>query len=187
MLKKYVALVAVVLMLGACSTIMSEDEAASDKRVTTGEREPITGTDQKQQQKDSFGQTDVQSRVEKGEIAPGTQKALEQQVGDRVYYDTDKHTLTEKARATLRKQARWLERHPDLKIVIEGHTDERGTREYNLALGERRANSARNYLIALGVRADRIETVSYGKERPAAMGSNPQAWAKNRRAVTVVK
>ena len=185
MIKKYVSLVAVMLTLGACSTTMSEDDAGSDKRVTTGEREPITG--QQQQQQRDKGRTQVRSRVEQGRITPGTQKALEQNVGARVHFDTDKHTLGSEARATLKKQARWLARHPDLDIVIEGHTDERGTREYNLALGERRANSARNYLIALGVSADRIETVSYGKERPAVMGSNPQAWAKNRRAVTVVK
>ena len=182
MMKKYVSLVAVVLMLGACSTTMSEEDGASDQRVTAGEREPITG-----QQQQDMGRTDVRSRVEQGQVTPGTQKALEEKVGARVYFDTDKHTLASESRATLKKQARWLARHPDLDVVIEGHTDERGTREYNLALGERRANSARNYLIALGVSADRIETVSYGKERPAAMGSNPQAWAKNRRAVTVVK
>ena len=183
MMKKYVSLAVVVLMLGACSTTMSEEDAASDKRVTAGEREPITG--QKQQQ--GIGRTDVRSRVEQGQVTPGTQKALEEKVGARVYFGTDKHSLGAEARSTLKKQARWLERHPDLEVAVEGHTDERGTREYNLALGERRANAARNYLIALGISADRIETVSYGKERPAAMGSNPQAWAKNRRAVTVVK
>lgn len=185
MLRKYVSLFAVVLALGACSTTMSEEDASKDQRVTTGEREPVTGTGQQQQQ--GMGRTQARSRVEQGKIGPGTQEALEQKVGARVYFGTDKHTLTSEARSTLKKQARWLKRHPDLNVVIEGHTDERGTREYNLALGARRANSVRNYLIALGVSADRIETVSYGKERPAVMGSNPKAWAKNRRAVTVVK
>jgi peptidoglycan-associated lipoprotein len=185
MLKKYLSLLGVVLALGACSTTMSEEEPMKDKRVTTGEREPITGTSQKKQQ--GSDQTRFRSRVEQGQVTPGTQKALEQKVGARIYFGTDKHTLTSEARSTLKKQARWLKRHPRLDVVIEGHTDERGTREYNLALGARRANSARNYLIALGVSADRIETVSYGKERPAVMGSTPDAWAKNRRAVTVVK
>lgn len=107
-------------------------------------------------------------------------------IGDRVFFDFDKYNLKPDARAALERQAAWLQRYPAVTIVIEGHCDERGTREYNLALGERRANSARDYLIALGVSANRVKTLSYGEERPVALGSNDAAWAQNRRAVTVV-
>ena len=107
-------------------------------------------------------------------------------VGDRVWFQVDSSELTQQSIATLEKQAQWLRAYPQYAFTIEGHADERGTREYNLALGERRANAAKNYLISLGVPADRLTTVSYGKERPGAIGSNEQAWARNRRAVTVV-
>lgn len=86
----------------------------------------------------------------------------------------------------MRSQAEWLQRNPAVRVLVEGHADERGTRDYNLALGERRANAAKNYLASLGIDPARIETISYGKERPEAMGSNEEAWARNRRAVTVV-
>ena len=108
-------------------------------------------------------------------------------VGDRVFFSFDKYDLSAEARRTLELQAAWLKKYPQYTVLIEGNTDERGTREYNLALGERRANSAKDYLIALGVDPSRIETISYGKERPVALGHNEAAWAKNRRAVTVVR
>ncbi len=117
---------------------------------------------------------------------PGTQEDLAVNVGDRVYFGFDKFDLSGEARTTLQKQAVWLRRYPSVTVSVEGHTDERGTREYNLALGERRANAVRDYLAALGVDPSRIKTISYGKERPVALGSNEDAWAKNRRAVTVV-
>jgi len=104
---------------------------------------------------------------------------------DRVFFDTDKSDVRAEDQAALRSQAQWLARYPQKKIVIEGHCDERGTREYNLALGERRANAAKNYLAALGVDPSRMSVFSYGKERPAAVGSDPESWAQNRRAVTV--
>ncbi|MBU6208120.1 MAG: peptidoglycan-associated lipoprotein Pal [Alphaproteobacteria bacterium] len=104
---------------------------------------------------------------------------------DRVFFDTNRSDLDETARSTLDSQAKWLLQYPAVRITIEGHCDERGTREYNLALGERRANAAKNYLVAAGVNVARINTISYGKERPAVLGSNEAAWAKNRRAVTV--
>lgn len=116
----------------------------------------------------------------------GTQGDFVVSVGDRVHFDFDKFDLKPDARATLDKQAAWLLKFPNTNFTIEGHCDERGTREYNLALGERRANSAKNYLVALGVSASRITTISYGKERPQVLGSNEEAWAKNRRAVTVI-
>ena len=112
-----------------------------------------------------------------GELANG--------VPDRVFFATNESILTTKSRDTLRKQAAWLRENTNVNVVIEGHADERGTREYNLALGERRANSAKDYLMTYGISSDRISVLSYGKERPVDSGSNPLAWSKNRRSVTV--
>ncbi|MGB7373026.1 peptidoglycan-associated lipoprotein Pal [Pontixanthobacter sp.] len=103
-----------------------------------------------------------------------------------IFFDTDRFNIDSDDVAALQSQAQYLMRNPGVNITVEGHADERGTREYNLALGERRANAAKNYLVSLGVPADRMRTVSYGKERPVATGSNEQAWAQNRRAVSVV-
>jgi len=122
-------------------------------------------------------------------IIPGSQQDFVNSVGigrDRIFFDTDRFNIDSQDQVTLQGQAQWLGRYPGAQIVVEGHADERGTRDYNLALGERRANSARNYLISLGIGAARIRTVSYGKERPDALGSNEQAWSRNRRAVTVI-
>jgi peptidoglycan-associated lipoprotein len=117
-------------------------------------------------------------------VTPGSVADFRQNVGDRVFFDTDKSTIREDGRTTLNRQAEWLKKYTNYPITIEGHCDERGTREYNLALGERRANAARQYLIAQGVPASRIKTISYGKERPDPVGSDEAAWARNRRAVT---
>ena len=106
---------------------------------------------------------------------------------DRVYFGFDQYNLTNEAMEVLQEQARFLVDNPEASVVVEGHTDDRGTRDYNLALGERRAVSVKNYLIANGVDAGRIRVISYGKERPAVVGANEAAWAQNRRAVTVVK
>ncbi len=103
-----------------------------------------------------------------------------------IFFDTDRYNIDSADAAALQTQAQYLAQNPSINITIEGHCDERGTRDYNLALGERRANAAKNYLVSLGVAANRIRTVSYGKERPAALGSNESAWAQNRRAVSVV-
>jgi peptidoglycan-associated lipoprotein len=119
-------------------------------------------------------------------VAPGTEADLQQNVGDRVFFEFDKSTITAEGQQTLQRQAAWLQKYPNVTVTIEGHCDERGTREYNLALGERRATAVRNALVALGVSANRIRTISYGKERPAVLGSNEAAWAQNRRGVTVV-
>jgi peptidoglycan-associated lipoprotein len=119
--------------------------------------------------------------------APGTQADLVVNVGDRVFFGYDQYNVSDEARVTLDKQAKWLQQYANLNITVEGHADERGTREYNLALGERRANAVKNYLIAAGVAPTRINTISYGKERPAVPGSNDSAWAQNRRGVTKVE
>jgi peptidoglycan-associated lipoprotein len=117
---------------------------------------------------------------------PGSQAHfLANVASDRVFFDTDKSDIDAESQATLRSQAAYLRQYPNVRVTIEGHADERGTREYNLALGERRANAAKNYLASLGIDAGRISTISYGKERPEALGSDEASWAKNRRAVTV--
>ncbi|TIX49784.1 peptidoglycan-associated lipoprotein Pal [Alteraurantiacibacter aquimixticola] len=105
---------------------------------------------------------------------------------DVIFFDTDKYDIDSEDAAALRAQAEYLLQFTNARATVEGHADERGTREYNLALGERRANAAKNYLVSLGVAENRLRTVSYGEERPAATGSNEQAWARNRRAVTVM-
>ena len=118
---------------------------------------------------------------------PGSQEDLVANVGDRIFFDTDRSNVRADQRATLERQAAWMGRFPTVQVAVEGHADERGTREYNLALGQRRANAARDVLVAGGVAAARVTTISYGKDRPAALGSNEQAWSQNRRAVTVVR
>ena len=119
---------------------------------------------------------------------PGTQAHFASVMNGRdvIYFDTDRYNIDADDQAALAQQAQYLQQYPNIRATVEGHCDERGTRDYNLALGERRANAAKNYLASLGVSPDRISTVSYGKERPAALGSNEEAWAKNRRAVTIV-
>ena len=117
---------------------------------------------------------------------PGSQEDLVVNVGDRVFFDFDRSDLKPAGRQTIEALATWMNNYPGQTITVEGHCDERGTREYNLALGERRANAVYDYLLALGVQANRVRTISYGKERPAVLGSNEEAWAQNRRGVFVV-
>ena len=122
-----------------------------------------------------------------GDVYTGTEtiEYLAKGVPDRVFFATNKSSLTTAARDTLRKQATFLRKNKDMTVTVEGHADERGTREYNLALGERRANAAKDYLMTYGISGNRISVISYGKERPVDSGSNPLAWSKNRRSVTV--
>ena len=122
-----------------------------------------------------------------GDVYTGTDtvKYLASGVPDRVFFATNESVLTTASRDTLRKQAAWMRKNSNLTFVIEGHADERGTREYNLALGERRANAAKDYLMTYGVGGNRLSVISYGKERPVDSGSNPLSWSKNRRSVTV--
>ena len=123
-----------------------------------------------------------------GEAAlPGSRADFLQNVtADRVYFDTDEYAIDAEDRAVLDSQAAWLQRHTTVRVTIEGHADERGTREYNLALGDRRANAAKNYLASRGVNPARMNVISWGKERPVAEGSDESAWSQNRRAVTVL-
>ena len=147
------------LLISACLLLSA---CATQKTVTSGS----------QMQGDVYTGTDTVK-----ELAPG--------VPDRVFFATNESILTTASRETLRKQAEYLRKNSSMNIVLEGHADERGTREYNLALGERRANAAKDYLMTYGISASRISVISYGKERPVDSGSNPLAWSKNRRSVTV--
>jgi peptidoglycan-associated lipoprotein len=160
MLKKLMCLMAALVLVSACDSTGSNDGEGGANGGAGG--------------------------LGKGAARPGTQEDLVVNVGDRVFYAYNESSLSSEAQATLDRQAAWLKKYSGTKVTIEGHTDERGTREYNLALGERRATAAKNYLVAAGIPAARISTVSYGKERPAVVGSNEAAWAQNRRAVTVV-
>jgi len=122
-----------------------------------------------------------------GDVYTGTEtiEYLAKGVPDRVFFATNKSSLTTAARDTLRKQSTWLRKNKDITVTVEGHADERGTREYNLALGERRANAAKDYLMTYGISGKRISVISYGKEKPVNPASNPLAWSQNRRSVTV--
>jgi peptidoglycan-associated lipoprotein len=120
-------------------------------------------------------------------ITGGTQEDLVANVGDRVFYEFNASTLTDEGQATLNKQAAWLAKYPNVQVQLAGNCDDRGTEEYNLALGNRRAKAARDFLVAKGVSASRITTISYGKDRPTALGDNEQAWAQNRNAITSVR
>jgi len=151
------------LLLAACLVLSA---CATKKEVAT------TSTDIKQMQSDVYTGTDTVEYLADG-------------VPDRVFFATNESILTTASRETLRAQAAWLRKNSSISVVIEGHADERGTREYNLALGERRANSAKDYLMTYGISSDRISVLSYGKERPVDGGSSPLAWSKNRRSVTV--
>ncbi len=156
---KIVSLFAAVLLVAACESGGSQDPMVS------GDSSALTNTD---------------------DVRPGSPQDFLVNVGDRVFFGYDRYDLTAAARATLERQAQWLQRYPNRRLVIEGHADERGTREYNLALGERRADTVKNYLVAVGVSPSRLSTISYGKEQPAVLGATEAAWAQNRRGVTVV-
>jgi peptidoglycan-associated lipoprotein len=155
--KNTLLILAACLVLSACAT---KKEVATDTAI------------QGQMQSDVYTGTDSVEYLADG-------------VPDRVFFATNETILTTASRETLRAQAAWLRKNSSINVVLEGHADERGTREYNLALGERRANSAKDYLMTYGVSSDRISVLSYGKERPVDAGSNPLAWSKNRRSVTV--
>ena len=159
MIKKVLCLMAALVLVSACSS----DETGSGAGANGGGANGSMGA-----------------------AKPGTQEDMVVNVGDRIFFAYDKSDLSAEARATLDRQATWLKKYASANITVEGHADERGTREYNLALGERRATAVKNYLVADGVGAGRLKTVSYGKERPAVIGSNEAAWAQNRRGVTVV-
>lgn len=123
----------------------------------------------------------------RGNAAPGSQEDLTQSAGDRIYFDTDQSQITQQASATLDRQAQWLQQYPRISVWVAGNCDERGTEEYNLALGQRRANADRDYLASRGINPGRIQTISYGKDRPVDTGSGEDAWAHNRNAITSIR
>lgn len=170
---RLLSLLAVLVLVAGCS----KNEPDSGL-VTTDSNYGTTQTDTS---------TTTMDQTTTGGPLAGTQQDFVVNVGDRVFFDYDQHDLTAEGRMTVEKQAAWLRQYSATNIVVEGHADERGTREYNLALGEKRANTVRNYLIANGVDAGRIQVISYGKERPAVMGSDDQSWAQNRRGVVVIQ
>ncbi len=141
----------------------------------------LTGCASKKKLPNSAGELGLNS------AAPGTQQDFTVNVGDRVFFETDSSSLTTTARTTLDRQATWLARYTRYPVTVEGHADERGTREYNLALGARRAAATRDYLVAKGVRRGRIKTISFGKERPVAVCNDISCWSQNRRAVTLLR
>jgi peptidoglycan-associated lipoprotein len=155
---KLIATVAAVAMLAACSNSQTPPAA--------------TGTG---------------ASVSSGGPVPGSQEDLVANVGDRVFFAFDSSTLNTDSQGTLERQAGWLGKYPQVSVQIAGNTDDRGTEEYNLALGQRRANAARDYLVAKGVSSARLSTISYGKSRPTALGDNEEAWAQNRNAITSVR
>ena len=166
MFYKFIISGLLVLFVAACATKPKDDADASGSGASSAEG-TITETD-------GTG------------IVAGSQEDLIVNVGDRVFFGYDSSDLDSDALELLQDQVAWLKQNSGVSITIEGHCDERGTREYNLALGEKRAQAVKNYLVGLGINPDRVSTISYGKERPAVVGSNDGAWAQNRRSVTTV-
>ena len=184
MIQRLLTLFAAAALLAACETA---SEVASDASGSAAASASGAASASASSSTDSASSaSDSASSASSSAAAEPTAEEKLAQIGTAVYFDFDSSVLSSAAQATLDRQAAFLASEPSTRIIIEGHADERGTREYNLALGERRASVARDYLVAKGVDAARIRTVSYGKERPAVVGSNKTAWAKNRRAVTVL-
>ncbi len=176
---KIVSLFAVLFLITACETTPEESGTAAGTGTTTD----TTATTSSSVTAEA---TTVSPDEAVAAPTPGTQEDLVVNVGDRVFFDFDKSVIVAAAEKTLKRQAAWLKQFPSVSVTIEGHCDERGTREYNLALGERRATAVKNFLVALGIGSSRIATISYGKERPDALGHSEAAWSQNRRGVTVV-
>ncbi|GEQ99114.1 hypothetical protein JCM17844_27510 [Iodidimonas gelatinilytica] len=165
---------AAAFLLAACASTNPADEEA------TATAAPVVS---EQTEPQAVPSAEVEQEQITDPFGDATQSALENYAGDRVFFSFDSSELNPAARQTLQRQAEWMQNHRSVKAVVEGHADERGTREYNLALGERRATAAKNYLVALGISPDRLSTISYGKERPAVLGSGESVWRQNRRAV----
>ena len=173
MFYKFLISAILVLFVAACATKPKDSADASGSGETSADSSVST--------EDGI----ITETAGSGVIA-GSQEDLIVNVGDRVFFGYDSSDLDSDALELLQDQVAWLKQNSDVSVTIEGHCDERGTREYNLALGEKRAQSVKNYLIGLGINPDRVSTISYGKERPAVVGSNDGAWSQNRRSVTTV-
>ena len=172
MFNKFLISIFIVLFVAACAT------KPKDSADSSGSGSSSSGSD--------VSSEGTLSETTGSGIVSGSQEDLIVNVGDRVFFAYDSSDLDSDALELLQDQVAWLKQNADVSVTIEGHCDERGTREYNLALGEKRAQAVKNYLIGLGINPDRVSTISYGKERPAVVGSNDGAWAQNRRSVTIV-
>ncbi len=172
--RRILAAIALAFLTTACSSTPDSD-ATANADGATADRAALSRNDV------------IFDKDMAGTAAPGSQEDLMAQAGDRVFFAYDSSELSAESRAVLEKQSAWLQQYANVAITVEGHADERGTREYNLALGERRAQAVKNYLVSLGVPAARLNTISYGKERPAVMGADEASWAQNRRGVTTVQ
>ena len=175
---KAACLAATILLVAACETPVEESQQTSG----SGGAKQETKT---AKHKHAHMEKKKPSLVDK--VVPGSQEDLVLKVGNQIQFDLDKSVLRDDARETVKRWGDWLQQYPAVTVTLEGHCDERGTREYNLGLGERRADAARKYLIALGVDANRVGTISYGKERPLCISSNKGCWAQNRRGMLMVK
>ncbi|WP_169570053.1 peptidoglycan-associated lipoprotein Pal [Sneathiella limimaris] len=171
---KFLSMIAALALVAACET------APTDSGDSSG------GGASSQASSGSGSSGSVSSSNSGTSVQPGSQEDLVLNVGDRVFFGFDMYNLTAEARSTIERQAQWLKANPSVTVSVEGHADERGTREYNLALGDRRATAVKNYLVTLGISSSRVDTISYGKERPVALGHNEEAWSQNRRGVMVV-
>jgi peptidoglycan-associated lipoprotein len=171
---KFLSMIAALTLVAACETAPTDSGDSSGSGATS------------QASSSSGSGGSVSSSNSGTNVQPGSQEDLVLNVGDRVFFGFDQYNLTAEARSTAQRQAEWLNANPSVTVSIEGHADERGTREYNLALADRRATALKNYLVTLGVSSSRVETISYGKERPVALGHNDEAWSQNRRGVMVV-
>jgi peptidoglycan-associated lipoprotein len=169
---RFLCLCAAGLLVAACATEPEKSSATAGTGVAGSSSTPTAP---------SLNITEVPA------VKPGSAQDWVATVGDRVFFDFDKADISAASIDTLTKQAAWLKAFPQVTLILEGHADERGTREYNLALGDRRANAMKEFLISKGISANRLGAISYGKERPAVVGSNDEAWAQNRRAVGVIK
>ena len=161
---RLLSILAAALLVSACSTTADQAGSASGEGGRSGK-----------------------AGISRADVKPGTQDDYVLNVGDHNFFNYDRYDLNPEAKSTLERQATWLKKYNSMTITVEGHADERGTREYNLSLGERRASAIKDYLVSLGVSGSRIETISYGKERPAVSGSSESSWSQNRRGVTVVR
>jgi peptidoglycan-associated lipoprotein len=172
---KLLAILAAAALIAGCETAPEESAAASG---AGGSGQPAVSS--------SGSSAATAAPAQRVGPVPGSNEDFVVNVGDRVFFDFDKFDITPESQEVLKKQAAWLQSYSGVVISVEGHCDERGTREYNLALGERRANAVKDYLSALGIARTRVKTISYGKERPVALGHNDSAWAQNRRSVTTI-
>ena len=172
-----------VFFLAACSTTPKD---TADSSGSGSSSSSSSSSDVSSSEEGTITETSPESSSSSTSIERGSQEDLIVNVGDRVFFNYDSSELDSDAQELLQDQVAWLKQYSNVSVIIEGHCDERGTREYNLALGEKRAQSVKNYLISLGISSDRVSTISYGKERPAVVGSNDGAWAQNRRSVTIV-